>query len=82
MFSFVRYQGQFHRVLKQPFESEEQAKDRAWYVAKLSNDTPANMRENMSRIWANEKYYHMKYQSKHDGCGSQSMGAVGMETSA
>lgn len=62
----IRYNGKVWRVQKQPFESDEQAKDRVWYVVKNMHeetDNAANMRkwECLSRMWSNEKYYAMKY---------------------
>jgi hypothetical protein len=62
MFAAVRYQGKMWKVRKQPFESEEQAKDRAWYVALHLASVPTEVeRENLSRQWANKKYYQMTY---------------------
>ena len=65
MFSTVRYRGKIWRVQKQMYESEEQAKDRAWFIAK---ELPESMdpieKESRSRMWANEKYFGMKYETK------------------
>lgn len=59
----VRHQGRVIRVRRLPVETEEQAKDRAWYVAKqLPKDMPSEEKESRSRAWANEKYYGMKYE--------------------
>lgn len=69
--STVRFQGRIWRVQKQPFETEEQARDRAWYITKLPIDMSSLCKENESRVWANQKYYQMKYQSvQHERCES------------
>lgn len=70
----IRYQGKWIRVIKQPFESEEIAQDRAWYIAKHCINDPIPLRETKSRQWANEKYFHMKYESpniKNELCDNQ-----------
>lgn len=67
MITLVRYQGKLWKVYKQPFETEEQAKDRAWYmVTKLAHITSIAERECLSREWANKKYYDMKYKETSD----------------
>lgn len=61
MLSCVRHQGTLVKVRKHPVETEEQAKDRAWYVA---IHIPADCdleKESRSRAWANEKYFGMEY---------------------
>jgi hypothetical protein len=60
-YAVIRYEGKLVKVVKQPFESEEQAKDRAWYIAKHCLSDPLVLREVKSRQWANEKFYGMKY---------------------
>lgn len=64
MWAMVRHNGCMYKVRKHPTETEEQAKDRAWYVAtKLAPTTPPAERESLSRAWANEKYYGIEYGS-------------------
>lgn len=63
MNAHVRYEGRLVMVKKQPFESEEHAKDRAWHVTTAMHCANVKERECRSRMWANEKYYQMKYQS-------------------
>jgi hypothetical protein len=62
MWACIRYQGALYKVQKHLIESDEQAQDRAWYIAK---HLPSNMswpeKESLSRQWANEKYYKIKY---------------------
>ena len=73
----IKYAGNLLKVQKAPYETEEKAHDRAWYIGKhlMINDNHNNSyndRDNMdtnswneknslSHIWANEKYLSMKY---------------------
>lgn len=60
--STVRYQGYIHKVRRHATETEEHAKDRAWYVAKyLPRSMSQEEKESRSRAWANEKYFGMAY---------------------
>jgi hypothetical protein len=58
----VRYAGNILKVEKAPFENEERANDRAWYIAM---NTPSNMqweeRVSRSHIWAYKKYDNMEF---------------------
>ena len=66
MVTTVRNKGLIWRVFRQPQETEEEAKDRAWYVSNnLPADMPIEEREALSRQWANEKFYTMKYQENN-----------------
>lgn len=61
-FSTVRFHGQIVKVRRHIIETEEQAKDRAWYVAKhLDKEMGNQEKESRSRAWANEKYLGMGY---------------------
>ena len=63
----VKYGSNLFKVLKAPYETEEKAYDRAWYIAKSLMDTSECEqqtwieKEGLSHIWANEKYLSMKY---------------------
>lgn len=58
----IRYSGKIYKVEKAPFENEERANDRAWYIAMY---TPSNMhwqeRVSRSHIWAYKKYDNMEF---------------------
>ena len=58
----IRYNGFMYKIPKAPFETEERALDRAWYIAKHC-DSSLSQEEVISRsfIWANEKYFGMIY---------------------
>jgi hypothetical protein len=58
----IRHNGYIWKVQRIPQESEEMAQDRAWYMARtMKPSTPRAEKEALSRQWANEKYYQMKY---------------------
>ena len=64
----VKYGNKLYKVLKAPYETEEKAYDRAWYIAKHlmesehENESKSWIeKEGLSHIWANEKYLSMKY---------------------
>lgn len=58
----IRFAGNIFKVKKAPFENEERANDRAWYIAK---HTPSSMqwqeRVSMSHLWAYKKYDNMEF---------------------
>lgn len=63
---YVKYAGNLLKVQKAPYETEEKAYERAWYIAKYlltgENATKSWIeKESLSHIWANEKYLSMKY---------------------
>ena len=72
----IRHAGNLIKIQKAPYETEEKAYDRAWYIAKklinangvtinnknTTNPTPSwEEISSLSHIWANEKYLSMKY---------------------
>ena len=69
----IKHNGNLLKVQKAPYETEEKAYDRAWYIAKnLINISDGNDNKvitsksweeisSLSHIWANEKYLYMKY---------------------
>lgn len=59
----VVYQGRLWRIPKGPFESDERAYDRAWWIAKHRDAHTMALRELVSRshMWANQKYFRMDY---------------------
>ena len=68
-FCIVRYQGIIYRVPRTPYEPEERAQDRAWYIAKKihhwHNGKPDDIEYeailNESHIVMNKKYFGMEY---------------------
>lgn len=63
----IKHNGYIWKVRRLPLESEEMAQDRAWYIAKnMKPDDSVFRKEALSRQWANEKYYQMKYQERND----------------
>ena len=61
MYAIVKYQGRIFRIPKQPFETQEQAMDRAWYIAtNYQESTPFSQQENRSLQWMYEKYLGCK----------------------
>lgn len=55
----IRYNGCMYKVAKAPYESDERAHDRAWYLVK---HTPEDM------LWAERVCRsHMSASKKHDG---------------
>lgn len=57
----VRFKGRFVRVRVGPYESEERAMSRAWWVAHHALDKGVDERECLSMMWANATYDKMKY---------------------
>jgi hypothetical protein len=62
----IRYAGCIYKIRKAPYETEENAYDRAWYIAKdLGDSVHANKsmetKESLSHIWANSKNFGMKF---------------------
>lgn len=63
----IKHNGYLWKVRRVPHESEEVAQDRAWYIAKHMKPNDSIFRkETLSRQWANEKYYQMKYSGGDD----------------
>jgi hypothetical protein len=66
VFVVLKHRGRIYRVEKLPFESQEQAMDRAWYIAtRLATDAKAEANyENVcfdSLKWVYTKYLHVSY---------------------
>ena len=59
----IRCYGNMYKVSKAPYESDERAYDRAWYIAKQlrSHTGTCEEHESLSHAWANAKYFDMKY---------------------
>jgi hypothetical protein len=59
----VRMNGKFIRIKKAPYETDDRAMARAWWVAHNPEvqDKPQHERECLSLLWAYEKYDNMKY---------------------
>jgi hypothetical protein len=62
-YAILKYRGHIYRVQKQPFESQEQVMDRAWYIAKNINSEKSNYEQVyfQSLEWVYEKYLKVKY---------------------
>lgn len=63
---YIKYAGNLLKIQKAPYETEEKAYDRGWYIAQnLMNETHETKswleKDSLSHIWANEKYLSMKY---------------------
>lgn len=60
----LRYAGRVYRIPMVPFETEERAADRAWFVAQKAPRDAAEfaVAVSESHIWANTKYFNMKYE--------------------
>jgi hypothetical protein len=54
-----------YKILKAPYESDERAYDRAWYIAKelRTNTGTVEEKESLSHVWANAKYFTMEYRA-------------------
>lgn len=66
-FVMIRYGGYNHKFRKAPQESDERAFDRAWFIVKqLPAEMPLIEKESRSHIWANVKYFAMKYRCTTD----------------
>lgn len=73
----VRYAGRLWEIEKAPYETEERAHDRAWWIAKNAGTgkvTPELIAESFK--WVNIKYFGMKYKDVRDS--PENMGADGM----
>lgn len=61
----ILYQGRVYRIPKVPFETEEQAQDRAWYIAQKHTDpaVTSSFAEIVSESFETmyTKFYHIKY---------------------
>lgn len=61
----IRYLGNIYKIRKSPQENNEQAYDRAWYIATNPDpeikDKDLFEKECLSHIYVNNKYYNMKY---------------------
>jgi len=57
----VRSNGHIFKIRKAPYESDEKATDRAWYITKLPDTMSSYEKECRSHMWANEKYYGLIY---------------------
>ena len=62
-FVTIRNAGKIYKIRKTPYETDDKAYDRAWYIMKCSDidDIISNEKETLSHKWANEKYYGMTY---------------------
>lgn len=59
----VRYNGRLWEIEKGPYETEERAYDRAWWLVKRQEPiTPELIAESFK--WANTKYFGMKYKDQ------------------
>lgn len=56
-FVLLKTKGKFYRVPRAPCETDEQAMDRVWHIAK--QDGPMNIPESLK--WSYEKYLKVKY---------------------
>ena len=62
-FVIIQNGGKIYKIRKTPYETDEKAYDRGWYIMKL-NDTQepiSHEKETLSHKWANEKYYGITY---------------------
>ena len=60
-YAIVKHKGKIYRILKQPFETNEQAMDRAWYIATHAEETVSLLDlEQRSLQWMYEKYLGCK----------------------
>jgi hypothetical protein len=61
----VRMNGKMYRITKAPFETDERLQDRSWYCARYAESQTQQVCPNQvmsaSHVWANEKYFNMKY---------------------
>ena len=55
-YCFLRTGGKIYRVPKAPFETNEQAMDRAWYLSKHPEKNPSE-----SLQWSYQKYLNVQY---------------------
>jgi hypothetical protein len=57
----IRIHSKIYKIRKSPYESDEKATYRAWYITTLPDTMSLCEKECRSQIWANEKYYGLKY---------------------
>jgi hypothetical protein len=58
----IRNAGKIYKIRKSPYETDEKAMDRAWFISKIIDTNISTFeKESLSHIWANEKYYGMSY---------------------
>lgn len=73
----VRYNGRLWEIEKGPYETEERAYDRAWWIMKRNAPlTPELIAESFK--WANHKYFGMEYKdvgATRNGDSPENMGA-------
>lgn len=58
-YAILRHNGKLYRIQKQPFETEEQAMDRLWYIVNNEGDVSKVILQSLQ--WMYEKYYKVKY---------------------
>lgn len=65
----IRYNGHIYRVPMAPFETDDRAADRAWYIAKSAAKGTAdggwNRLISESHIYCNEKHMGMHYKENN-----------------
>jgi hypothetical protein len=61
-FVIIYHQGKIYRIPKIPFETEQQASDRAWYIAKHDGQESnyAMLQSNAAKEMY-QKYFRIKY---------------------
>jgi len=60
----LRSNGKLFRVLREPFESQQQSMDRAWYIVKrMEEDEKRNYQQVYvdSLVWIYQKYLGVSY---------------------
>jgi len=70
----IKYGNNIYKIRKSPQENDEEAYDRAWYIANMTNKEQEEKqkeektqelnlleKECLSHIYVNEKYYNIKY---------------------
>jgi hypothetical protein len=57
----LRYDGKIFKIRKAPYESDEKATDRGWYITTLPDTMSFYEKECRSQMWANEKYNGLIY---------------------
>jgi len=64
----VKYNNKIYKIRKSPQENDEEAYDRAWYIATMQNRDQSQEKvdllekECLSHIYVNQKYYNIKYE--------------------
>ena len=67
-FVTVKYNNKIYKIRKSPQENDEEAYDRAWYIATMQNRDQSQEKvdllekECLSHIYVNQKYYNIKYE--------------------